>query len=347
MNFSDRNASSEDLFADTRMSFGEHLEDLRAHLIRAILGFVVAMLISFIPGWSVLKFISRPVEEELQRFYDERAERVKKDLQEGVSSVEEVNKGRETVVQLSAAELTALGIQLPEGASDNGWVTVKMRIQPVNFYLALAKAQQLVYRRPGLSTLGPMEAFMAYIKVCFVCGLVLGSPWIFYQIWSFVAAGLYPHEKRLVNVYLPVSLLLFLIGATFCQFFVVPRALQALLWFNHWLDLEPDLRFNEWLGFAILLPVIFGISFQLPLLMMFLERIGVLSVQMYVAKWRIAVFVIHAFAAVITPVDIFSMESLALTMCGLYFLGILLCKLVPTKGRPGVDVPDEGEMVEV
>src|SRR5262249_17990885 len=159
---------------------------------------------------------------------------------------------------------------------------------------------------------------MAYIKVCLACGFVLGSPWIFMQIWAFVAAGLYAHEKKLVNVYLPISVVLFVAGALVCQFWVIPRALQALLWFNYWLKLEPDIRFNEWLGFAIMLPVLFGLSFQLPMIMLFLERVGIMTADTYVSKWRISFFVIHVFAALVTPVDAISMESLALAMCGLY-----------------------------
>jgi sec-independent protein translocase protein TatC len=132
-----------------------------------------------------------------------------------------------------------------------------------------------------------------------------------------------------------------------CQFLVIPKALQALLWFNRWLDLEPEFRFNEWLGFAIMLPVLFGLSFQLPMIMMFLERIGIMTVETYLQKWRIAVFFIHVFAAFVTPVDALSMESLALSMCALYGLGIFLCKFNPHKRDLDVDVPDSEEMVEV
>src|SRR5262249_60762314 len=155
------------------------------------------------------------------------------------------------------------------------------------------------------------------------------------------------HEKRLVNVYLPISLALFLTGALLCQFFVIPKALEALLWFNYWLDLEPDLRFNEWLGFAILLPVLFGVSFQLPMVMMFLDRIGIADQTTYVKHWRIAVFLIFAFAAVITPVDAFSMLSLALTMCGLYGLGIALCWLNRRRKSTADAISEAEQMVEV
>jgi sec-independent protein translocase protein TatC len=118
-------------------------------------------------------------------------------------------------------------------------------------------------------------------KVAIVTGFVIGSPWIFWQIWMFIAAGLYPHEKRLVNVYLPVSLGLFFLGVIICQFGVMPEAIKALLWFNEFLDFEPDLRLNEWLGFAIMMPLVFGLSFQTPLVMLFLERVGILSIEQY------------------------------------------------------------------
>ncbi len=317
--------------------------------MRAIWGFLVALLISFIPGWYVLEFIAAPVEQEIQRFYDERAARVARGLREGDDHFEKLNQSRETQkVQLNVRELSrALGVKEPENTAEDQWVTLDMRVRPLEMALELSKAQQVVGRRPGLSTLGPMEAFMAYIKVCFVCGLVLASPWIFYQIWSFVAAGLYPHEKRLVHVYLPVSILLFIAGAVLCQFTVIPKALEALLWFNYWLNLEPDLRFNEWLGFAILLPVIFGVSFQLPMVMLFLERLGIVTLDTFKKNWRIAIFLIHAFAAVATPADLFSMESLALTMCGLYGLGMLLCWLNPRRSEPEIEPSETNEVVEV
>ena len=107
------------------------------------------------------------------------------------------------------------------------------------------------------------------------------------------------------------------------------------------------MRFNEWLSFAILLPVLFGISFQLPMVMYLLERVGIFTVETYVKKWRIAVFAIHVFAAAITPVDILSMESLALGMCALYGLGILLCRLNPKPQEEEVEDEDSEALVEV
>src|SRR5579883_1116062 len=210
MNFGNRKDYSEDMFADTRMSFGDHLEDLRTHLIRAIAGFMVALLISFIPGYWLLGFIAKPVEEEVNRFYDKRVERMAEDLKAGDPLAEEMNKPKEQIIEISPAKMReVLGLPAPQNAGTEEWVKVPIQIRPLAIAIATARQQRQVYRRAGLATLGPMEAFMAYLKVCFVCGLVIGSPWIFYQIWAFIAAGLYPHEKRLVNVYMPFCLLLF------------------------------------------------------------------------------------------------------------------------------------------
>ncbi len=89
----------------------------------------------------------------------------------------------------------------------------------------------------------------------------------------FVAAGLYPHERKYIYIYLPMSLFLFTGGAVFCFYAVFPFVLKFLLSFNAMLDVNPQIRLSEWINFAVMLPVMFGVSFQLPLVMLFLERI--------------------------------------------------------------------------
>jgi sec-independent protein translocase protein TatC len=239
--------------------------------------------------------------------------------------------------------------QIQDLLGDRGLVKNWLRIEePLVFAGDLGLAIGTTQGRYTLSTLSVTEAFMAYFKVALMCGLVLGSPWIFFQLWSFVAAGLYPHEKRLVNVYLPFSLVLFLLGVLACQFFVIPRAVGALLWFNEWLKMEPELRFNEWLSFAIMMPLVFGLSFQLPLVMMFLERVGIMTVQGYLSYWKIAFLVIHILAAFLMPSpDILSMELLAIPLLGLYGLGILLCKLNPKDTEGEEETLESEQMVEV
>src|SRR5262249_23128998 len=152
--------------------------------------------------------------------------------------------------------LKALKIPQPPANGDanaaNNLVAVPMIIRPLDLMIQINQAERIVGKPPLMSTLGIAEAFMVYFKVCLVCGLVLGSPWIFYQLWMFVAAGLYPHEKKLVHVYLPFSLGLFLAGVFMCEIVVIPQAIKILLEFNEWLGLEPELRISEWLSFAIM-----------------------------------------------------------------------------------------------
>jgi sec-independent protein translocase protein TatC len=183
-------------------------------------------------------------------------------------------------------------------------------------------------RRRALISLAPLETFMIYFMVCLVTGLVIASPWVFYQIWAFIGAGLYRHERYYVMKFLPFSLGLFLGGVLLCFFYVLPFTLHFLLEFNVWLGIEPTLRITDWISFATILPLIFGVSFQTPLVMMILERIGIFTVDDYKSKRRMAILVIVVASAAITPTgDPVTMGLLAVPMYALYELGIYMIQV--------------------
>lgn len=188
-------------------------------------------------------------------------------------------------------------------------------------------------------TLNVQEAFLTYLKVAIVAGLVMGSPWIFYQIWLFVAAGLYPHEQKYVYIFLPVSLTLFIGGAMFCFFLVFPFVLKFLLGFNEMLEIHPQIRLSEWISFAIMLPVMFGISFQLPLVMLFLERISIFEATGYREKRRMAVLVIAILSMLLTPADPMSMVLMMIPLMVLYELGIVMCRFSAAKSPFAAETP--------
>jgi sec-independent protein translocase protein TatC len=364
-----RHSDPDDMFADTRMSFGEHLEDLRIHLWRAIGGFILAVIFSFFIGNPILQFIAMPVETALTEFYDNRVREELEGLDKGTiqelpaTPFVKITFVREQLWDALVENKDVSNFPRPQWKTDadgkpivadpNGeglhavtvWVSYD---EPTRVAAYMQEGQRRVGKRPALTTLSIQEGIVVYVKVCVVTGLVIGSPWIFYQIWAFVAAGLYPNEKRLVHYFLPLSLFLFLGGVAVCEFAVMPKAVSALLWFNKWLGLEPDLRLNEWLGFAIWMPVVFGLSFQTPLVMLFLERIGVLDVDSYRKYRRICWFAMAVFAAVITPsVDPVSMLLMWVPMLGLFELGIWLCMLQPKQRDLDIDVPESGEQIEV
>jgi len=189
-------------------------------------------------------------------------------------------------------------------------------------------------------SLNAQEAFMIWMKAGFITGVVVASPWIFWQIWTFVAAGLYPHEKNYVYMYLPFSLLLFLAGGSMAFFFVFEPVLNFLFSFNKVLNIDPDPRISEWLGFVLILPLGFGISFQLPLVMLFVNRLGLVSLQTYIDKWRVAILAIFVISAVLTPADPISIFLMAIPLTLLYFLGLGLCKWMPKIRNPYAGVAE-------
>ena len=189
--------------------------------------------------------------------------------------------------------------------------------------------------------LSATEPFMIWVKAGVFTGLLISSPWALLQIWLFVAAGLYPHEQRYVYLFLPISLSLFAAGALLAFFFVFEPVLDFLFSFNANLGIAPDIRINNWLSFVMFLPIGFGIAFQLPLVMLFLNRIHIFSVQIYLNKWRIAVMVIFTLSMLLTPADPVSMIMLAIPLTILYFLGIGLCHWLPNATQPyGATTPD-------
>ena len=178
---------------------------------------------------------------------------------------------------------------------------------------------------------------MIWIKAAFIGGIILSSPWIFYQIWQFIAAGLYPHERKYVYIYLPFSLLLFFGGAAMAFFVVMEPVLDFLFSYNRMMEIDPDPRISEWLGFVMFLPLGFGIAFQLPLAMLMLQRIGMFTIEAYLAKWRVAVLVIFIASMFLTPADPVSMLMLAGPLTILYFFGIALCRFMPRNRNPYAD----------
>ncbi|MGB1927241.1 MAG: twin-arginine translocase subunit TatC [Rubripirellula sp.] len=191
---------------------------------------------------------------------------------------------------------------------------------------------QLRQNKTGLSSLKMEEPFMIWVKAGLIIGAVLASPMIFYHLWSFVASGLHAHERRYVYLYLPLSVILFSAGVVLAFFVVLNYVLTFLLAFNGSLDVAIEPRLTYYVNFVLLLPLGFGIAFQLPLVMLFLQRIGLFETEAYISSWRLAVLVIFLISMILTPADVTSMFAMAVPLVFLYGLGILMCKFIP-RGR--------------
>ncbi len=176
-----------------------------------------------------------------------------------------------------------------------------------------------------LQILAPAEGFISYIKIALISGLILSSPWVFYQIWMFVAAGLYPNEKRYVHLAAPFSAALFVIGALFFIVVVAPLTLGFLVKFNERvLGVSSNFTFANYISFVTMLMLVFGVAFQTPIAIFFLNRTGLVSIEGLRRSRKFVLLGIFVIAAMATPPDPISQVTLAFPLYALFELGILL-----------------------
>lgn len=337
----------EDLFASSTMTFGEHLEELRVCLTRAVIGLVLGCIVGLFIGHRVVRWIETPViaglkkhnvrvaQDDLQRKYGNRVtDDMVHIIDRHVLVVDEVLfEQTELSRMLNLRDTKSSKVNNPaknEVSADNGLDT---KLPPPTPQFVKTRIWRVAEAR--IQALSPYESFMIYLKAALVVGVIIASPYIFYQIWSFIAAGLYPHEKNYVYFFFPISLSLFLAGAALAFFFVFGPVLDFLFSYNRSMNIAPDMRITDIISFVLLLPLGFGVSFQLPLVMLFLNRLGLVSLPTFLGKWRIAVLLIFVASMILTPSgDPISMSLMAIPLTGLYFLGLAMIKWMPTNRNP-------------
>lgn len=186
-----------------------------------------------------------------------------------------------------------------------------------------------------LQTLAPADGFISYVKIATITGLLLSSPWVFYHIWMFIAAGLYPHEKKYVYYAAPFSAILFVCGALFFIIVVAPLTLGFLITFNErFLGVKSQFTFQYYISFITHLMLVFGIAFQTPTAIFFLNRTGLVSLQALRKSRKYVLLIIFIVAAMATPPDVVSQVTLAIPLYVLFELGILLSYLSERKRPP-------------
>jgi len=231
---------------DSAMSLGDHLEELRARLIYAMLGIAVCAVLGFVFGKDIIYFIEAPY------------------------------------VKLMGPEAR-------------------------------------------LQTLAPADGFVSFIKIALITGLIFASPWVFYQLWMFIAAGLYPHEKKYVYMAAPFSAILFVAGAMFFIIVIAPLTIKFLVNFNQsFLGVQSRFTFAKYITFVSHLMLVFGLAFQTPTAIFFLNKTGIVSVKALSKSRKYVILGIVIVSAMATPPDVISQISLSIPLYVLFEIGILL-----------------------
>lgn len=178
--------------------------------------------------------------------------------------------------------------------------------------------------------IAPQEAFTTNIKIAFFVGLLFSSPFILYQIWKFVSLGLLPKERKYIRIFGPLSFLLFVIGFTFGYLIIVPIGMKFLLGFASEI-LAPMITISKYISFVFNLSFAFSLVFQLPIVILFLTKIGIVTPAVLKKRRKEAIVLVFIAAAIMTPPDVVTQVLMAVPLILLYELGILFSRLAYKK----------------
>lgn len=218
--------------------------------------------------------------------------------------------------------------------------------QPIWDALVAPMNQALIQTERGtMAITEPLEGFLTYLKVAGLAGLLLSSPVIFYQIWAFVAPGLYPKERKHITPLVVASTFLFMLGASFGYFVIFDVAFPFFIEITEALDtkVQAVLSINAYLSLVTKLLIAFGLCFQLPVVCYFLARIGLIDHKDLIRGFRYSVVGMFVISAIITPPDVLSQVLMAGPLIVLYGVGIVVAYFFSTKERDEDDETGEND----
>jgi sec-independent protein translocase protein TatC len=199
-------------------------------------------------------------------------------------------------------------------------------------YLALPLMNALPEGAKMIAT-GVITPFMVPVKVTALVGFMIALPYVLYQAWAFVAPGLYEHEKKLALPLIVASSVLFFAGVAFCYFFVFGKVFAFIHDFAP-KSITPAPDIEAYFSFVITMFLAFGITFEIPIVVIVLVRMGIVTVQKLKEARPYVVVGAFVVAAVVTPPDVLSQFMLAVPMCILYEAGLFFARFVGTRAKP-------------
>ena len=177
--------------------------------------------------------------------------------------------------------------------------------------------------------MNPSEVFFTYMEIALYAGILFTLPVLLYEVWAFVAPALWPEERRAVLVILPTAVILFYVGLVFAYYLVIPAAVTFFMGFATQ-TLQPMFSLESYLSFILALTLPFGFIFELPLIVVFLAKIGLVTGDFLKGKRKILIVIAFIFAAVVSPTtDIFTQTMIAVPLIVLYEISMfIVCKVM-------------------
>ena len=293
-----------------RMSFGDHLDELRSRLVRALLAIVVSVFAIAPFKSTVTDIYMQPYRTMWNHAYRAYLDR----LDAEVAGAENLHEAKREVVEWHRKyrdEVLAGTFPEPSQIQSRGAFSVPYT----------------------LKALGGLEDFWTFMSATLLFALIVSSPVVVYQLWAFVAAGLYKRERDAVLRYVPLGMVLLIAGILFGYFIMVPYGLFFLVQLMDWTQVEPMLAVSQYFSILLTLTAALGVVSQTPLVMLALQKTGLVTHEAMRKNWRYVILVLLIIAAVLTPPDPFTLVLMATPMVGLYGLGLILTANVARK-RP-------------
>lgn len=182
----------------------------------------------------------------------------------------------------------------------------------------------------GLIYTAPIDKFMAHIKISFICGVMISAPFWLYHLWKFISPALYKNEKRFAMGFIFFGTVQFMMGLAFTYFIIFPMAFKFLMNFGGDVD-KPMITIEHYLGFFTQTSLVFGLAFEMPVILTFLGLVGVISSEFLRKNRRYAVVIITASSAILAPPDALSMVLLMVPLWVLYEISIFTVRFFEKK----------------
>ena len=190
--------------------------------------------------------------------------------------------------------------------------------------------------------LAPAEALWMHIKISFISAFIISSPLVFYETWRFIAPGLLEHERRYAMPFVLTTSVLFSAGALFCFIIILPFAMNFLLTYKTE-NLQPMISVGKYIDFSLKFILAFGAIFELPVVVVFLTKMGIVTPQFLAENRKYAVLIAFIIAAVLTPTpDAFNQTLMAVPIIILYEAGIWASRLLSQKKKSGREQKEQG-----